>query len=129
MENNVYYFEACFYFNNEVRFEKLEEIFSEKASCILPKKQTQVNKVIAKQIISFKTPLLDDVYTDIAFDKYIKKLSLKFNDIISFVTKNGGECVFYIVFNSCITKPCIGLSAETIKLCSELNASVYYDFN
>lgn len=123
---NKYYFEFAIYFDNDYDVGLLENLLGVTASRMTQYKDSKGDDKKAKFI--FKTEILNEVYPDYEFKKFVKVHFEKLKNILSVLNENNGSLAFYIVFTELYDKPIVSLDKETIHMLSELDADFDVDY-
>lgn len=123
---NKYHFTLSIHFKSNYDVRNLEKLLKLKPYSITPyNKSVGVNKS-AKFV--YRTEIMDNIYTDNLFEKFIKQVEPHLEYLPSILQENNGTCVFRIVFDELNEKPCISLSNEVLGILHRLNASYEVEF-
>ena len=123
---NKYHFTISIHFKSDYDVENLGEILRLSPSSITPYEKSVGNKKSAKFV--YKTNVLDDIYTDEMFEKFVKEVASRLTALPNILKQYDGTCVFRIVFDQLKEKPCLSLSNEVLGILYNLNASYDVDF-
>ena len=123
---NKYHFTISIHFKSDYDVENLGEILRLSPSSITPYEKSVGNKKSAKFV--YKTNVLDDIYTDEMFEKFVKQVAPRLTALPNILKQYDGTCVFRIVFDQLKEKPCLSLSNEVLGILYNLNASYDVDF-
>ena len=123
---NKYHFTISIHFKRDYDVENLGEILKLSPSSITPYEKSVGNKKSAKFV--YKTNVLDDIYTDEMFEKFVKQVAPRLTALPNILNQYDGTCVFRIVFDQLKEKPCLSLSNEVLGILYNLNASYDVDF-